>query len=202
MDNDAEPYTDLPPLVGFRLRLRTLFILVTLVCILLGLKLASEQRRGRIVARHHALVDTLSANILSPPPNITYQTEPGDVNEIASNINFNDVDFLGFEFLDAGGPQRVSGRSLVLDVSKLAPTNSPADLARDLVQHYETGLTRLGMHQWQSVHGIGLDGRQSRSVWTSDDHELAAVIDVDIAAERGLAEIRILVIDGQSRDLW
>lgn len=156
------------------------------------------------MARHRALVDSLAANIISPPLNATYQTNLGNANEIASSINFNDVDFQGFAFLDppGGGWQRISGRSLVLDVSKLAPANSPADLARDLAQHYEKGLSRLGMHQWQSLHGAGLDGRKSRCVWTSDDHDLAAVIDVDVCVERRLAEVRILVIDGQSRDIW
>jgi hypothetical protein len=196
----VEPYTDLPPVVRFRFRLKTLFVIITLVCILLGLKLAHERRARAILSRHKSLIEALTANVLSPPQDTVYITPPGDASEIASRLNFSCVD--QFHFLAPGGPARVGGQTFVLDVSKSPRRKQGGELGQMLTEYYAKGLSRLGMKQRQAVYGAGLNGRWSRCVWVSSDYDLTVVIDSDISADDNRAEIRILVIDGQSHELW
>jgi hypothetical protein len=190
----------------FQFGLRTTFIVVTLLCLWFGFKFARERRANEMIARHERLLETILNNTVTPPPNAFYTVNPGNRDEVQSNLrspySAEQEGFLGFDLLHGHtSPARIAALTLQLDVSRLLPMNRD-EVSQRMIVHYEQGLEKLGMWKFQAVTRINVSGAKSRCVWTSKESELSVVIDAEVAANAPAAEVRILVIDAQQRRLW
>jgi hypothetical protein len=204
MDDAAKPDLDLLRRRRFRFGLKTLFIAVTVLCIWLGYRYVRERRTNEILARHEAVLATLTKQIATPFQTL-YAISPGGEDELLRRFGHDSKRFRRATLLrvDHSSP----GQSSALDVSKLlASGTNPTTIADRLAQHYGSALVPAGFEHTYTHGGsrsdLGSVSGTYRGIWTSPAGDLNVIIDAEVFAQSKTATVSILFTDSQQIRIW
>jgi hypothetical protein len=171
-DNAAEPETDPPRRRRLRFGLKTLFIILTALCLWLGYHVVREHRADEILARHDAVLAVLVKQIATAPAQTFYSISPGSEDEVLHRLGYPDRRFRRATLLRVDHSGSTTSQSLAIDVSKLLAINTnPTTIADQLAQHYLGALVPLGF-QHTYTHGDTRSEFESKTgtyhgIWSS-----------------------------------
>jgi hypothetical protein len=193
-----------PALSRFRFRLKTLFVLVTLVSLWLGYKTIREQHAAAILNRRNAVLDIIITNVATPPTDTFYRINPGSMDNLGTSLGRSSPGdrFYRDAILRAGGTGTISSQNLLVDVSMLLKDHTRVSAARLLVGHYASGLAKIGLVRRLNTDEARTSHGSAKDVWTAPHNQLTVIIDTEIAADDLQAHVRILFIDSQQLRLW
>lgn len=189
------------PRSRIRFSLRATFVLVTIVCLLLGWMAIRNSRAAGIISRHLAVVDQIQANVSQPPVNVTLampanvrQTKAALHSKMRANPVYRQFHTNGW-LADRFDHMTVEGE--LLDVSAALVAESAADLATRLRTHYEDGFNSLGLRR-----NLTANGNPASAIWASPDNCIQLVVDVDVDGGDKSARARVIYLHHEALELW
>jgi hypothetical protein len=200
---DEAPLTNSSSHRGFRFGQKALFVVVTLLCVWLGYESARGYRAARMVARHRRVLDTVLANIASPPEHTFYMSPVGSVDDLMRQINWRGDNSERVLATQWGNTASITTQHLFLDVKELINSTKHSDIrlgeiSQLVCRHYTDSLDVDGPDDG-SMESQPTKGR-STATWTSPGNEL--VVNVDVEVVEDAADIRIQFIDSQQLRVW
>jgi hypothetical protein len=214
------------PIRSSRLRfgLKTLFVIVTALCLWLGYRAILARRANEIASRHHTVLEAIYKQLPHQRVPTHDSTPPGSEDALVVRLAQDSIapggeDKLLLRLERAGKKfQRVrmlrvdhtdpeTSQNAPIDVLKLLASNThPTTIADKLVQHYGIALSAIGFHQIFS-HGGSRGDLESvsgtcRGIWSSPTSDIQVVIDGEVFAQSKSAMVTILLIDSQQLQLW
>ena len=186
----------LKPRFQFRFGLKSLFIVMTILCVWLGCKFARERRAADMIARHNALLDTIVKNIATPPANTFYRLNPGSEDELNKRLGrtWPGDNFQRASILRTGTNASIAIQNLTLDITRMPREET----GQQLLNHYSQGLETLKLKRTIS----DAVGDNATYVWISQGNEFTVIVDAQTTADIPTANVRILLIDSQQLKLW
>jgi len=134
-DNAAQPDIDLPRRRRLRFGLKTLFIVVTALCLWLGYHVVRERRADEILARHDAVLAALVKQIATAPAQTFHSISHGSEDEVLHRLGYPDKQFRRATSLRVDHSGSTTSQNLAVDVSKLLEMNThPTTIADRLAQ--------------------------------------------------------------------
>ncbi|MGD9636170.1 MAG: hypothetical protein AB7G28_04705 [Pirellulales bacterium] len=199
--NAAPTSTGSAPRSRIRFSLRATFVLVTIVCVLLGWMVIRYRRAERIIARHLAVVDQIQANVSQPPSNVTFvmpanvrQTKTALYSKMRANQVYRQFHTNGWL---ADRFDHMTQEGELLDVSAALVAESADDLATRLRAHYEDGFSSLGLRR-----NLTVNGDPASAIWASPDNCIQLVVDVDVDGGDKSARARVIYLHHEAMELW
>ena len=189
MVNDAMATTDSPQRPRFRFGLKSLFVVMTILCAWLGYRAVRHYQFEQIRSRHIALVKAIHANLDEIPANTSRATVQRDSRPWSGSMEFH-------KFLIRNAVTMAAS----LTIGPALAVESDKDIARKLLTHYGRGLADLGL---QSVDlSTQTEPETQRVVWQSPDYGIVLVIDARVlgTADAKQADITFLLIHNE--DAW
>lgn len=187
----------------FRFGLKALFGAMTIACLWLGYKMIRERRAAEMIARNNQIIQIVTANIATPPPDTFYQLDPGSQDVLLGNAQWPGPEHWRRTILETGSTGQLAGWTLVLDVSKRLEKLHRGGVAQHLVNHYAQHFTKHGLARREDTSGSNnLGGGFARGVWTSHGNEFTVIINADVGADVPTAEVRIITVDAQQLRVW
>lgn len=189
----------------FRFGLRSLFVLVTMLCIGLGLKFPSDRRAAYIETWDRALRNVICENIATVPNCLAV----AKLMEQSPSIVATDKLWPNDE--PAARPRKVNdiltswAPNIVLDVSTALQLEQPAALANRLLKHYESGLAEHGLQRISFEPGMTCPTTtESSAVWVSDRPELNTfvTIAVRVSADTNQGNVQIRHVARPTTRSW
>ena len=218
-DDATEPVSRLSPRRRFRFGLRTLFIVMTVLCLWLGYRVIRERRAAEILARHEAILSVLVKQVDTAPTSTFYSISSHNGDELLDRFGYPDKRFRRATALRVDHSDSTTRQKLVVDVSKLLDSKThPTTIADQLIQLYGRALVPLGFVQTLS-HGDTISQGNSiaqggktiavetslgacRGIWSSPNGDINVVIDGQVFAPSKQAIVTVLLIDSQHLQLW
>jgi hypothetical protein len=190
-----------------RFGLKTLFVVMTAVCLWLGYRAVLQRRANEIVALHDAVLAAITKQL--PPPRVPTQVSipPGNEDELLLRLDRAGKDFQRVRLFRVDHTDPATSQNPRIDVLKLlASKTHPTTIADNLAQHYGKALEAIGFHQILSHGGSRSDFESvsgtCRCVWSSPTSDIQVVIDGEVFVQSKSAMVTILVIDSQQLHLW
>lgn len=187
----------LKPRFQFRFGLKSLFVVMTILCVWLGYTVARNRKADEMIDRHNELLDRIIKNIATPPANTFYRlNNPGSEDELARQLgrSWPGDNFQRLAILRTGTNASTAIQNLTLDISGIKRD----EIGQQLIEHYSQRLEALKLKRTIT----DFVGPTSTAVWTSQSNELTVVIDAHLEPDAQMANIRILLIDSQHLKLW
>lgn len=186
----------------FRFGLKSLFVLMTVLCIWLGTRAARDRQAREMVAINHAVVDALEKNTTAEPKEAEFVMPASIRQSTASFMKKNRPDSETqrrqiTSFFDGGRLYSTSTFDVPLNVQKALAADSPENVSRRLMGHYERGLAETGLNR--TVSG---GGESSMAIWQMPAHGISVIIDVNVNPERKQARVRAIFIQNDKMSIW
>ena len=186
----------------FRFGLKSLLVVMTIVCVYLGWRTARHLQATAIVARSNAVLNVIESNMAAAPPNTSFVTplhlrqRSATFQKRARPDQADQTDRLGQVF-GGGSLYSMATRSEPLDIMQLLTTGNAAAASVQIRSHYERGLAKLGLRR--AMTG---DGEKSTAIWQMPEHGLYVIIDVDADPVRKQADVRAIFLHSESLSAW
>lgn len=186
----------------FRFGLKSLFILMTVLCIWLGIRAARDRRAREMVAVNHAVLEALEKNVTAEPKDAHF-VMPASIRQ--STANFLKKSRPDSEaqrrqianLFDGGRLYTTSTFDVPLNVEKALAADSPTNVSTRLVAHYGRGLAEAGLNL--TVSG---GGESSMAIWHMPDHGVSVIIDVNVDSDTKQARVRTIFIQNDKLSIW
>lgn len=195
MSDDA-PLND-SPRRRFRFGLKHAFIIMTLLCVWLGVKVARERRADEMIARRHAVYNTLLKNMSKPFMDARIEFAPRLLRH--TNSTFRKDWILG-----TGASRSYETDELELT---LGPTiaSLPADkIVREIADHVGLGLNECGLYNEGGLTESFGPAVQYIGSWQQDSKSEFTVI-IEVVAEPAQSKsamVWVAVIENQLLSHW
>lgn len=185
--------------------LKSVFLLVTVLCLWLGYRTAYRRQARQVVSRHNEIIAALSRNIAAPPEGMRYRSPgPQDEGQILARAGWpKGIDpQIAVSPLQTS-PGRIETESFLLDIPNLVSTPNPSRVDWHIIEHYGNGLEELGMISGASFTGTERSGESHASaVWISPAGDLSVTLDADVDFPSSTAHVTIVSVDSQRIQLW
>jgi hypothetical protein len=185
--------------------LKSIFLIVTVLCLWLGYNAAYRVRARQVVARHNQVITAIARNIASPPKGMQYHSpRPQDEGQILARAGWpKGIDpKMAVSPLDTS-PGRIETESFLLDIPNLAGSPNPSRVVWQVIEHYGNGLEELGLITGANFTGTDRSlGSHASAVWISPSVDLNVSVDVDIDFPTSTAHVTIVSVDSQRIQLW
>lgn len=192
-----------PRRARFRVGLKALFAVMTLLCLWLGWRMARQRQAAAIVARSQTILDGIESNMTTVPQGASFT--------ISSNLRQRKSSFLKKTRRDPSDLTNQLGgissngrfytsaiRGEPLDITNLLATKSAADASLQIRSHYEQGLKKIGLRRTVTTNSV----EKATAIWQMPEHGLHVIIDVDADAARKQADVRIIYLHSESLSFW
>jgi hypothetical protein len=186
----------------FRFGLKSIFILMTILCIWLGIHAARDRRAREMVAINHAVFEALAKNATAQPKDAYFVMSASIRQSTASFIKKSRLDSETqrrqiASLFNGGRLYATSTFDVPLNVEKALSVDSPEQVSRRLLGHYENGLAEAGLKR-----SLSSSGESSMAIWEMPDHGLSTIIDVVVSPERQQARVRTIFIQNDQLSVW
>ncbi len=197
---ETETKQDPPQRRRIRFGLKTAFVVMTVLCLWLGWRMARQRQAAAVISRSYAVLDVIESNIATAPPNTIF-TMPSHLRQRQANFlkqtrqgSIEQSSQLGSIF-GSGRYYIMATRGQPLDITKLVATSDTKAASVQIRTHYEKGLAKLGLKR-----SLTSDGEKATAIWQMPDHGIHVVIDVH--ADQNQADVRVIFMHNETLSIW
>lgn len=180
----ASPNHVQPRVRRFRFGLKTLFVVMTVLCFWLGGQVVRYRQSAAVVARYHAVSAALEQKMMTAPLNtrfIRVDVPLPSIERSSDKWRFRTTEIWTWW----------------LDISKFPVTIDIGDAGTKIRTYYERGLDDLGL-----VRTATTGGANASAIWEMPQHGVYVIVDVHIDAALKQAHVRLVFLQNEKLSLW